>query len=165
MKLFSLAAAAVLVPFAAVAHDGVAAEDAYARSTNPKSGAVFMVLDNHRDVDCTLIGISSDVAERVELHGHAESDGMATMPLLGEGIAIPAGQQHVLGRAGDHVMLMGIRKPLTAGDTFALTLNFGECGTVDIDVPLDNDRAAAGDVSEDHTAHGGGAKTDEHSGH
>ncbi|AUH33736.1 copper chaperone PCu(A)C [Paracoccus tegillarcae] len=154
MKTLFCAAAAVLLPMAAFAHDAVAVEDGYARASNPKAGAAFMVLDNHREVACKLEGVSSDVAEKVELHTHKETDGIMKMVQIEGGIDLPAGQQHALQRGGDHVMLMGLHEPLENGDIVALTLDFGDCGTLDVEVPVDNDRqpgeSAAGQASMDH---------------
>lgn len=141
MIRMTLAALAVLSPAAALAHDGLAIRDAYARSANPRTGAVFMVVENHRDVECSLSGVSSDAAEMVELHTHAEVDGVMKMQKLEGSIAIPAGGEHALARGGDHVMLMGLKTPLAQGDSVALTLDFGDCGTQQVDAPVDNDRA------------------------
>lgn len=148
MKLFAAAICAAFLPVSALAHDAVDALDAYARSSNPKAGAVFMTLDNHRTVDCTLIGAASDVAAKVELHTHQEVEGVMKMTRIEGGISVPAGQQHALERGGDHVMLMGLHQPLADGDTVHLELDFGDCGTIAVDAPVDNERMPG---------HGGGA--------
>ena len=145
----TLAALAVLTPLAALAHDGLTIRDAYVRSANPRTAAAFMVVENHGAADCRLIGVSSDAAERVELHTHAEQDGVMKMQKIERGIDIPAGADHALARGGDHVMLMGLTKPLADGDTVALALDFGPCGTQQVEAALDNDRA-----EETHMGHG-----------
>lgn len=142
MKFVFSAAIAALFPLAALAHDAVAVEDAYARASNPKAGAAFMVLDNHRQVACTLSGVTSDVAEKVELHTHTEVDGVMKMGPIEGGIEVAPGAQHALARGGDHVMLMGLHQPLENGQIVKLSLDFGDCGTVDVELPVDNDRAA-----------------------
>jgi copper(I)-binding protein len=140
MKSIYLAAVAALIPFAAAAHDGVEVQDAYARSANPVTGAAFMVLSNHVDRDCRLSGVSSDVAERVELHTHREVDGVMKMTEVEEGFPIPANGTHELARGGDHVMFLGLKSPLEDGQTIPLTLDFGDCGTEQVEVPVDNQR-------------------------
>ena len=158
MKFFAiLATAAVLSPIAAVAHDAIDVVDAYARGANPKAGAAFMVLDNHREVACTLVGVSSDAAAKTELHTHTEVEGVMKMHAIEGGIEVPPGAKHALQRGGDHVMLMGLTAPLEDGMTVALTLDFGDCGTQQIDVPVDNQRAAdhAQMPHDDHAAHEG----------
>ncbi|WP_103173372.1 MULTISPECIES: copper chaperone PCu(A)C [Paracoccus] len=144
MIRMTLAALAVLSPAAALADEGLTIRDAYVRSTNPKTAAAFMVVENHGATDCRLTGVSSDAAEMVELHTHAEVDGVMKMQKVEGGIAIPAGTEHALARGGDHVMLMGLTKPLAQGETVALTLDFGDCGTRPIEAALDNDRAEEG---------------------
>lgn len=150
MKPIALAAALALFPLATLAdhsHDhmgqgdaGITVEDAYARGSNPKAGAAFMVLTNSTDNACTLAGVASDVAEKVELHTHAEVDGVMKMGKIEGGIEIPAMASHKLQRGADHVMLMGLKAPLKDGDKFALTLDFGDCGTQSVEVPVDNQR-------------------------
>ena len=48
--------------------------DAYARASAmmSKSGAAFMVIENHGAADDRLVAAASDVAELVELHTHKE---------------------------------------------------------------------------------------------
>lgn len=160
MKTIFYAAAAVLVPFAAAAHDGMAVEDAYARSANPKSGAIFMLLENHRKVDCTLKTVSSDVAERVMLHSNQDVDGVMKMQEMGDGLTISAESEHLLQRGGDHVMLMGLKAPLEDGQTIKVSLDFGDCGTEEVDVPVDNQRQEGAEAS-DEGAHDHGEDHDE----
>ena len=137
MKFFAiLATAAVLSPIAAVAHDAIDVVDAYARGANPKAGAAFMVLDNHREVACTLVGVSSDAAAKTELHTHTEVEGVMKMHAIEGGIEVPPGSKHALQRGGDHVMLMGLEAPLVAGERFTVTLDFEAApdATLDIEV-------------------------------
>ncbi|MEZ5911564.1 MAG: copper chaperone PCu(A)C [Paracoccaceae bacterium] len=128
---------------AALAHDGVAISDAYARASGvgAMTGAAFMVIENHAKADDRLIGARSDVAKRVELHTHkADANGVMQMLEVEEGFAIPAGGGHALARGGDHVMLMGLTRPLEQGDTFGLTLIFEKAGEVTITNPVDMER-------------------------
>lgn len=159
MKIVVFAAAAVLLPVVASAHDGMAIKDAYARGANPKSGAAFMLLENHRKVDCTLQDVASDVAERVELHTSKEVDGIMKMQPVEGGITIPAEGEHVLKRGGDHVMMMGLKAPLEDDQSITVTLDFGDCGTEEIEVPVDNQRGA------DHGAHDDADMDHEHADH
>lgn len=154
MKFALTAAAAALFPLAALAHDAVAVEDAYARASNPKAGAAFMVLDNHREVACTLSSVTSDVAEKVELHTHTEVDGIMKMGPIEGGIEVAAGAQHALARGGDHVMLMGLHQPLENGQMIKLSLDFGDCGMVEVELPVDNDRAAEAAMDHGQMDHG-----------
>ena len=120
--------------------------DAYARASAmmSKSGAAFMVIENHGAADDRLVAAASDVAELVELHTHKEdANGVMQMVKVEEGFAIPAHGSHALARGGDHVMLLGLTRQLNDGDTMALTLTFEKAGEVKVDVPVDLQRKDA----------------------
>ncbi|MEE2859743.1 MAG: copper chaperone PCu(A)C [Paracoccus sp. (in: a-proteobacteria)] len=154
MKTLTLAAVAALLPMAALAHDGMHINDAYVRSTNPKTGAVFLTLENHRQVACTLQSVTSDAAERAELHTHAEEDGVMRMGPIEGGITVDAGEAHQLARGGDHVMLLGLTRPLADGDSIELSFDFGDCGTETATATVDNQREDTGATGHgDHSGH------------
>ncbi len=153
-----LAAAAAFVALPAFAHDGVHVEDVYARSNGGigGSGAVFLVVDNHQIEDDRLIGVTTDVAEKAELHTHKESaDGVMQMMAVPEGFVIPANDSHALARGGDHIMLMGLKRELKDGDKFPLTLTFERAGEVTVEAVVDNARkeGEAGGDSMEHMNH------------
>ncbi|MRX49418.1 copper chaperone PCu(A)C [Paracoccus sp. S-4012] len=116
----------------------LAIHEAYVRSANPMTGAAFMVIENRGAQDCTLTGATGDASERIELHTHREVDGVMQMVHVEEGLTIPAGGSRTLERGGDHIMFMGLAQPLAQGDTVALTLDFGACGTLAVEIPVDN---------------------------
>lgn len=155
MKTLTLAALAALLPMTAFADDGIHAEDAYARSTNPMVGAVFLRLENHRQVACTLQAVSTDAAERAELQTRTEEDGIMKMGRIEGGITIPAGATQDLNRGGDHIMLLGLTDPLADGDEVSLTLDFGDCGIEQATAVMDNarDPARAAMPMGDHANH------------
>ncbi|HMQ39831.1 MAG TPA: copper chaperone PCu(A)C [Paracoccus sp. (in: a-proteobacteria)] len=157
MKHVILAAVAALsLPAAALAQDvSIKISDEFARSSNPKSGAAFMTIQNDGQQECTLIAASSPAAPKVELHTTRENaDGMMEMLPIEGGITIAAGGSHALARGGDHIMLMNIPTPLQQGDEVPMALDFGECGVVELVVPLDNERTGtvAGEMKMDHGA-------------
>ncbi|MFD1882241.1 copper chaperone PCu(A)C [Paracoccus pacificus] len=159
-RMLFIAACAALTPMAALAHDGLKIDDPYARVTGAKatSGAAFMNIENHKSVACTLSGVSTDVAERAELHtSTTDANGVTKMVKIENGIEIPANGAHPLTRGGDHLMLMGLKKPLADGDKFAVSFDFGECGKLDAEIPVDSarkpDAGAAGGEKVDHQMH------------
>lgn len=148
-----VAAAAVLFALPALAHDGVHIENAYARTMGGvgTSGAIFLDITNHADVDDRLIDARSDVAEKVELHTHKDDgNGVMQMVHVPEGFAIPALGSHALQRGGDHVMLMGLTRELKDGDVITVTLVFEHAGEVVVEAPVDNARKAG---AMDHSGH------------
>lgn len=146
-EVLTLAAAATPAEGAAVAAPAPAASvitvsDAHARSANPRTGAAFMTLANSGPTACTLTAVTSDVADRVELHTHKDEGGvMKMMPI--DSLTVPASGTHVLARGGDHVMFLGLRRPLADGDSVEMTLDLGDCGQVPVTVPVNNGAGAA----------------------
>lgn len=123
--------------------DGMMVMDPYVRSSGPNApaGAAFMVLRNTTDQDDRLLSVSSDIAARVELHTHVDKgDGVMQMVEIEGGIAIPAGETHMMVRGGDHVMFMGLKQSLVQDEIVQVTLTFERAGDIVVDVPVDHDR-------------------------
>lgn len=140
---FATTAAAFTFATAALAGDTIMVDDPYARASTRMSGsgAAFMVLMNHGAEDDRLVSASSDVAEKVELHTHKENaDGVMQMLEVEEGFPVPAGGMHALARGGDHVMFLGLKRPLAQGDTVTVTLTFEKAGDITVDIPVDLER-------------------------
>jgi periplasmic copper chaperone A len=130
----------------AAAQDSIQVHDAYARVSGDtaKSGAIFMTLINPSPQGDRLLSVASDAADRAELHSHAvDANGVMHMGEVTEGFAVPAGDAHALDRAGDHIMLLGLKHPLKQGDTVTLTLTFEHAGPLTVTVPVDNARKPA----------------------
>ena len=143
----------------------VDAVDGYVRLLPPGSPntAAFMVLRNDGDKPVKLVAGASPEAGRVELHTHLHEDGVMKMVHVEEGFAIPAGETRLLDRGGDHVMLLGLTQPLADGDVVRLALDFGDCGTEEVEAVVDNQRMGGGH-GEGHD-HGHGHAEGEHKGH
>ncbi len=162
IRITSFAIALLLAAAPVAAHDGVHVDNAYALTSGPgaMSGAVFFEIVNHStSAPDRLISASSDVAQRVEIHTHLiDAQGVARMVEVKDGIAVAPGASHALERGGDHVMLMGLTRPLADGDTFELRLVFEREGEMVIEVPVDLDRtpAAGHGHGHHHGAHGMG---------
>lgn len=138
--LAAVAACALAMPAIA---GGITIEEPYSRSASPnaKTGAAFFGIMNHTDQDDRLIGVTSDIAKRVELHTHIESaDGVMQMRQSEDGFAVKAGGMHMLQRGGDHVMFMGLNRPLVQGEAVTLTLTFEHAGNITVDIPVDLER-------------------------
>jgi periplasmic copper chaperone A len=158
-RIAFLALAALVAATPLAAHDGIHVENAYALTSGPgaMSGAVYFEIVNHSaTAPDRLVAATSDVAQRVELHTHLiDANGVARMVEVKDGFAVAPGETHVLRRGGDHVMLMGLTRPLADGDRFELRLVFEREGEVVLEVPVDLNRAPAAD--HDHGGHSHGA--------
>lgn len=122
------------------AGEGIVISGSYARANgaSAKAGGAFMVIKNFTDEDDRLIGASTSVAMKAELHTHTmDAQGLTVMgPLVG-GLAVPAHTQVELKRGGHHVMMMGLKQSLNDGDMVTLTLIFEKAGEVTVEVPVD----------------------------
>ncbi len=155
--LLAATAAVISLALPAVAGEGIVIDDPYARTSGATatSGAIFMTIMNHAAEDDRLLAATTDAATRAELHTHIEdANGVMKMTEVEGGFPVAAKGSHMLDRGGDHVMLLGLTRPLAQGDTLALTLTFENAGDVTVDVPVDNGRkpsAAMGHGTMDHT--------------
>jgi copper(I)-binding protein len=127
----------------AAAADRPTVSQAWARATAPgvDVGAAYLTIDGGA-ADDSLVSASSSRAAMVHLHTVEESGGVAKMRAV-EGIEVPAGKRVVLAPKGTHIMLMGLAKPLVAGETFPLELRFAKAGELGVTVIV---RAAGADA-------------------
>lgn len=130
-------ASLVLLALPALATAGApTVSDAWARATPPgvDVGAAYLSIMGGSKND-RLVGASTERAAMTHLHVAAESGGVATMRPV-DGIAVPAGKQVVLAPKGTHIMLMGLARPLAAGETFPLVLRFEGSGEQTVQVTV-----------------------------
>jgi len=52
-------------------------------------------------------------------------------------VDLPPGQPVTLKPGGTHIMLMGLKQPLHAGDKFPLTLQFAKAGTREVEATVE----------------------------
>jgi periplasmic copper chaperone A len=106
-------------------------ENPWARESVTPTGVVYLTVRNGGGEDDRLVGISTDVADRAELHSSVMQDGVMRMRPV-EAIEVPAHGEAVLEPGGVHVMLIGLKGPLQEGGSFALTLAFEKAGEVEV---------------------------------
>jgi copper(I)-binding protein len=127
----------------------------WARASIGKNGAAFLTVVNMGKTDDKLVGASSDIAKRVELHTHKMDGNIMRMRQV-ENIPIPAGGTITLKPGGHHVMFMGLGRKLTEGEEFPLTLIFEKAGRMQVNVKIGKMGAmGAGGKMPDHGSHGG----------
>jgi copper(I)-binding protein len=114
--------------------------DPYARSSNAMAGAAFMVIHNSGGADDHLMGVTSDAAQRVELHTHIEDEnGVMRMIHVEDGFVLPAGGDILLQRGSNHVMFMGLTAPFVQDDVITIILVFENAGEVTVEIPVVQD--------------------------
>ena len=95
--------------------------------------AGYMTIKNSGSTPDRLISGSSDVAPKFEVHEMKMEDGIAKMRPVKGGLEIKPGETVELKPGSFHVMFVGLKKPLSAGDQFKATLVFEKAGSVNID--------------------------------
>lgn len=151
-----LASAFALVLAAPALAQDITIDGAYVRSSvGAPTAAAFMTITNTGSAPDRLIAAATDAAQKVELHTHLEdANGIMRMREIEGGIDLPAGGTHALARGGDHVMLMGLTKPLLDGDMVHLILTFEQAGDVMLNVPVDPNADKAGAAAHGAMNHG-----------
>jgi periplasmic copper chaperone A len=117
-----------------------------------KIGAAYMTLANRGAAPDRLIGVRSDVAERVELHTNLNQDGMMQMRPL-DSVALPPGQAVRFEPSGLHLMLVNLKAPLQEGSEFPLQVTFERAGTLTVQVKVGAIGAADSPANTAHHHH------------
>ena len=125
----------------------------WARATAPGQpiGGGYLTLDNQGPAGDRLLGASTAVATRVELHSMTMDGYVMRMRAL-DAIDLPAGRSVALKPGGTHLMLVGLRAPLKAGEKFPLKLRFEKAGEVEVVVNVEA-AARVGATSVHGTGH------------
>lgn len=103
----------------------VAFDDGWVKATDTDMSGVFGTLRNPGDADVHLTGVSGDLGGSPELHETVPGAGGMMMQEKEGGFVIPAGGELVLAPGGNHIMLMGLERPITTGQQITLTLELG----------------------------------------
>ena len=134
-----LAAAIALVASTATAEDYnvgmIRVASPWARAT-PRGAAVagaYMTISNRGTAPDRLIGGSTPVANRFEIHLMEMDQGVMRMRPVEGGLEIKPGQSVELKPSSVHVMLTGLKQPLEIGQHVKATLEFEKAGKVDIE--------------------------------
>lgn len=115
----------------------IVASDAWARPTliGVPNGAVYLMLSNNGTASDRLVGASTPVAERAEVHQDVTQNGVTSMTPVLE-LALPAGSSIAIEPGRYHIMLIGVRTPLTAGQKFPMTLDFASAPPLEVSITV-----------------------------
>lgn len=98
---------------------------------NPNTGGYLTVTNSGEGPD-RLVAAACACADRVELHTMSTEGGVMRMSQV-EGFDVPAGGVLTLAPGGDHLMFLGLREPLTAGERVSVILTFERAGEIEAD--------------------------------
>lgn len=127
----------------------IVVSDAWVREVPPGAtvSAAYMTLVNRGDQIDKLTGISSGAAENVELHiSKVDDNGVAKMERVYM-LELPVGETVLLKPGGMHLMLIGLKGPLS--DTVTINFSFEESGDIKVEVPVKSSKDS-GEVHHHH---------------
>ena len=123
----------------------------WARAT-PKGASVgggYMTIANSGNAGDRLVGGTSDVSNRLEIHTMSVEGGVMKMRPVA-GVDIKAGQTVEFKPGGYHVMFVGLKQPLEQGQHVKTTLRFEKAGDVAVDFTVKGIGAQDGGSSKVH---------------
>lgn len=128
----------VSIVFAMMSLNVLAVEitEAKARATFAlaKTGAVYLSIKNVNTAPITLVSVtvSEDVADSAEIHTTVMVEDMLRMQELENGLVIEGNGVTAMAPGKEHIMLLGLKGPLEAGETLALTLHFDDGSNINV---------------------------------
>ena len=129
LKLTLIAIAIAGLAACSPAGPKLSVHDGWSRATGQsETAAAYVTIDNKGGAD-KLAGVRSTIGQAT-LHESTMDDGVMRMRPIdpSEGLIVPSNGTLRLAPGGAHVMVMGLGKPLEAGDRFDLTLLFDKAG-------------------------------------
>ena len=124
--------------FIATAQAGeILVDDVWIRGVPPsaKSTAAFMTIQNKGSEDMVLVSAVCEIAELVQIHTMEHVGDMMKMMEIKE-LSVPANGEAALAPMGNHIMLIGLTRPVTEGEKIPITLNFADGTSVSVDAEV-----------------------------
>jgi copper(I)-binding protein len=137
--IFSIVGVLAIVMTSAQARDyklgAIDISEPWSRAT-PKGASVaagYMKITNTGATADRLIGGSSEIAPKFEVHEMSMEGGVAKMRPVKGGLELKPGETVELKPGSFHVMFTGLKKPLAAGDNVKAKLTFEKAGTIEVE--------------------------------
>jgi copper(I)-binding protein len=114
--------------------NSISIEKPFSRATpgGAQVGAGYMTITNKGAAADRLVAAASPAAGQVKIHEMSMDGGVMKMREVAGGLPIDAGKSVALAPGGYHLMLMGLKAPLKAGDKLPVTLTFEKAGNVEV---------------------------------
>ena len=93
------------------------------------NGAAYLMVHNNGNTSDKIIAIKSPIAKTVMMHQSVSENGNVHMEHIKELSVKPRGMINFK-PGGYHVMLMGLNKPLVAGESFPITVVMEKAGEI-----------------------------------
>ena len=119
----------------AVVHGTLEFSDPWVRAApeDATQAAAFVAIANKAAAPDRLVGASTPLAETVEIHGIKVVGPDIKMKQMAEGLVVYPGDIRTLKPRGYHLLLQGVKEPLTRGSRLALTLVFEKAGPLTVE--------------------------------
>ena len=131
-----VAGLAAAAPALARDHGQIRITDAWCPPTPPgaPTAAGYLTIANPGRTPDRLTSAASPAAAQVQLHNMTTRGGVMRMRPVTDGLEVAPGQTRAIQPGGElHLMLIGLRLPLKAGERIPVTLTFARAGTVHVD--------------------------------
>lgn len=111
--------------------------DAYIKASIPGSSVTgaYMTIKNASDKEITLLKVTSEISDRVEMHEHTMLNGMMRMREVDK-ITIAANNQVVLKPMGLHIMVFDLKQQISEKELIPVTLYFSNKTKLNIQLPV-----------------------------
>jgi hypothetical protein len=126
-------------------------KDAWIRTPPPgaPTAAGYVTITNHAIASDRLAGGATGMAASVTPHRMSMAGGIMRMRPIPGGLPVGASATVRLTPNGDHLMLIGLKRPLKAGQHVKIVLQFQRAGNVPVDFAV-RDAAPAGGMAGMH---------------
>src|SRR4051812_29512977 len=116
--------------------EGIVVADAWARpsATPATPSAAYFVVTDHGPAD-RLVSVSTPVSGNAQIHETLQENGVMKMRSV-QRLPLEPGKPVAFAPGSYHVMLMELKQPLQAGDSFPLTLTFEKAAPVTVQVKV-----------------------------
>jgi copper(I)-binding protein len=147
MRRFAIATAALLAAASVYAADAkvgnLSIDDVWARTGQPgQVSAAYFEIKNKGAAD-KIVSANCDCAKATELHNVKMIDGAMKMYQV-QAMDIPADGELKLKPGSYHIMLIGLNRPLVAGEMLPIKVKFEKAGEVTLQAKVKDKGAPAG---------------------
>ena len=148
-RLLTASAFLALAPAAWADQSGIEVLNAWSRAALAgRNGAVYLTITDTGAAD-RVTAASTPVAQTAEVHESVSENGVMKMRPV-TALPVAPGKPVILSPGGYHVMLMGLKQPLTKGESFPLTLTFERAAPITVTVQVESAGASRPGGSAGH---------------
>ncbi|MCB5196708.1 copper chaperone PCu(A)C [Deefgea salmonis] len=138
LKKLTLCAALTVSASLSFAQEPVSIDQVWARATPPQAANAGVFMSITSPTTDQLLSASSVLARKTEIHEMIMADGVMKMRQITTGLPITSQQPLTLAPGGYHIMLLGLKKDLVAGEKLPLTLHFAKAGAINVTIDVQN---------------------------